>query len=74
MLLHEGLNEAGEMGADLHEREVVHVAEDKGDRLRVEGLQGACHPPQPKRQRPRSLKVSYAERRCPEIRRLIVNI
>ena len=43
--------------ADLHKRQVVHVTEDYGDRLGVEGLQRPRNPPQPICQRPWGLKV-----------------
>ena len=34
----------GKKHANLHERQIIHVAEDDGHWLWVEGLQGACHP------------------------------
>ncbi len=43
--------------ADLHERQVVHVTEDYGDRLRVEGLQRPRNPAQSVCQCPWGLKV-----------------
>jgi hypothetical protein len=44
-------------GAHLHEGQIVHVTEDYGDRLGVEGLQRPRNPPQPIRQSPWGLKV-----------------
>lgn len=50
--------------ADLHERQVAHVTEDYGDRLRVEGLQRPCNPPQSVCQCPWGLKVPCRNMWC----------